>query len=118
MKKAKWKSAGLKVLKALNDIYIIEEDPLETFTESGSGLTPAVVDMIRAGKLIIPDKFSSFAEKFPCTGKVIAKGAKAKLPIKVGSRVGYARLGVQRYKLDGRTLCDVRERDLHYEIVS
>ena len=105
-------------LKALNDIYIIEEDPLEYVAESDSGLTPAVVDALRLKKLIIPDKFSSFAEKFPCTGTIISIGSKTNLSLKTGDRVGYARLGVQRYKYDGHTLCDVRERDLHYEIIT
>ena len=115
MKKAKSRLTGLR---ALNDIYIIEEDPVSTVVETDSGLTPDVVDAVKSGMIILPDKFDSFANKFPCTGKIISKGEKCCYPLKVGSRVGYARLGVQRYKLDGKTLCDVRESDLHYEIVS
>ena len=113
MKKAKLKSIGLR---ALNDIYIIEEDPIETIVENDSGLTPEVVDALKSEKLIIPDKFSSFAQKYPCTGTVIAKGDKTKYKICVGSKIGYARLGVQRYKFQGKTMCDVREKDIHYLI--
>ena len=100
-------------LRALNDIYIIEEDPIDVVVEQDSGLSPAVVDALKSGKIVLPDKFSSFAEKFPCTGKILSIGEKARYGLSVGTRVSYARLGVQRYKFDGKTLCDVRECDLH-----
>jgi len=112
---------GLKALSehvvALNDIYIIEEDPIETIMENDSGLTADVVDALKSKTLIIPDAYSSFAEKYPCTGTIVSVGPKTKLGMKPGERVGYARLGVQRYKLNGKTLCDVRECDLHYAIL-
>lgn len=104
-------------LRALNDIYIVLEDPIEVIAESDSGLTPDVVDALKSKLLIIPDTFASFAEKFPCTGLVVSSGAMTKLKVPVGRRIGYSRLGVQRYKLNGLTFCDIRERDIHYEIL-
>ena len=98
-------------LKAINDIYIIEEDPVETSYDTG--VSAEVTEAIKSRRLIIPDAYSDFAEKYPCRGTVIAKGNKCKYDIKVGDKVVYARLGVQRYQFNGKTLCDVRECDLH-----
>ena len=104
-------------LKAFNDIYIIEEDPIELMVDSDSGLTPEVMTALKESKLIIPDAYKDFAEKFPCRGKILSYGEGTKYPkaglLKEGDRVVYARFGVQRYKYEGRTLCDVREQDLH-----
>ena len=84
-------------LRALNDIYIILEDKMEQYE----------------GTLIIPDAYEFFAKKFPCTGTILSMGAKTRFGLKVGERVVFARLGVQRYKVNGVDLCDVREADLH-----
>ncbi len=98
-------------LKALNDIYIIEEEPVETSYETGT--TTEVTDALKEGKLFIPDAYKDFAEKFPCRGKVIAKGSKCKADINLGDRVLYARLGVQRLIHKGQNICVVRECDIH-----
>ena len=108
MKKGKSEKSGLR---AINDIYIIEEEPVETVYETG--LTSAVTDAIKEKRLFIPDAYKDFAEKYPCRGKVIAKGSKCKEAIEVGDRVIYARLGVQRYTHNTKMLCDVRECDIH-----
>lgn len=98
-------------LKALNDIYIIEEDPVETVYDTG--IKAEVTEAIKSGRLFIPEAYKNFAEKYPCKGTVISKGEKCKYEIRVGDKVIYARLGVQRYQLDGKILCDVREADIH-----
>ncbi len=107
MKKGiKWRG-----LRALNDIYIIEEEPVESSYDTG--LKPEVSTAIKEKRLFIPEAYKNFAEKYPCRGKVISKGDKTKYDVPVGSTVIYARLGVQRYQMNGRTLCDVRECDVH-----
>lgn len=104
-------------LRALNDLYIIEEDPMDVYHDSGSGLTSAVTDALKSKKLFVPDAYENFSVKFPCSGVVLSIGNTCQFKklgwIKEGSRVIYARLGVQRYKYAGKTLCDVREIDLH-----
>ncbi len=111
MNSTKKEKSSLPTLKALNDIYIIEEEPVETVYDTG--VSAIVTEAIKSKKLFIPDAYKDFAEKYPCRGNVIAKGNKCKYDIKVGDKVVYARLGVQRYQHDGKTLCDVRECDLH-----
>jgi co-chaperonin GroES (HSP10) len=101
-------------LKALNDIYIIEEDPIDWEVDAASGLTPEVMDMLKSGKLVLPDQGDYFAKKFPCTGKVLAKGDKSRYEeASVGSRVAFARLGGQRWKTSGKSYVSIREKDLH-----
>ena len=99
------------ILKAINDIYIIEEDPIETVYDTG--LKAEVTEAIKSKKLFIPDAYSDYVNKYPCRGKVISKGNKCREDIKVGDKVIYARLGVQRYQLGEKNLCDVRECDIH-----
>lgn len=103
----------MKKLKALNDIYLIKEDPIDWEVDKNSGLTGEVVNALKSGQLFLPDIGENFAKKFPCTGKVLSKGSKCKYEIPIGSRVSYARLGVQRFKWEGEELCAVREADLH-----
>ena len=103
-------------LKAINDIYIVLEDPVETAYDTG--VSADVTEAIKSGKLIIPEKWQDFSQKYPCKGIVISRGDKCKYPIEVGDRIIYARLGVQRYQIDGKTLCDVRESDIHGTIES
>jgi co-chaperonin GroES (HSP10) len=111
MKKATSKKSGLQDIKALNDIVIVHENPVETSYDTGVSAT--VTNAIKSGVLVIPDAYKDFSEKFPCQGKVIAVGSKCKSGVKVGDEVIYARMGVQRYVLNGKTLCDVRECDIH-----
>ena len=110
MKKAKLPKFNLK---ALNDIYIIEEDPLDVQVASDSGLTKDVASAIKEKRLIIPDAYQDFAVKFPCTGKVMYRGDDTKYNIKIRSRVIFARLGGQRYEIEGKKYINVRECDIH-----
>ena len=103
-------------LKAINDIYIIEEDPIETSYESG--VSSEVTEALKSGRLFIPDAYSNFTEKYPCRGTVVAAGDKVKYHIPLGAKVVYARMGVQRYQLNGKNLCTIRECDIHYVIES
>lgn len=107
--------AKLKVstlsLVALNDIYVIKEDPI---TITDSGLSADVEGALKSGRLIIPEAFQNYAEKFPCTGKIISKGPKTKLEeLQVGTHVMFERLGVQRYKINGNSFCNCKEQGIH-----
>ena len=99
-------------LKAIRDIVIIEEDPIEQTVDSESGLTPEVIDALKTNRLVIPDKYEAFASKFPCTGKVISTGEKC-YHVEEGDKVIFARMGGQRTKLDGVTYVTIREKDVH-----
>ena len=99
-------------LKAIRDIVIIEEDPIEQIVDSESGLTPEVIDAIKTNRLVIPDKYEAFASKFPCTGKVVSKGSECN-QVNEGERVIFARMGGQRTKLDNVTYVTIREKDVH-----
>lgn len=100
-------------LKALNDIYLIKEDPITWEADKGSGLTTDVVKALKESRLYLPDIGEDFAKKFPCTGIVLSKGSKCKFEIKEGTKVSYARLGVQRFIWEKEAICAVREADLH-----
>ena len=110
MKKAKLKKFGLR---ALNDVLIIREDPIDWEHDKRSGLTKEVVDALKSSKLYVPDTAEDYVKKFPCTGIVLSVGSKCKFEIKAGDHVAYARLGVQRFKWEGENVCVVREADLH-----
>lgn len=108
MKKAKSQKSSLK---AINDIVIVEEDAIETSYDSGVSST--VSDAIKSGKLVIPDAYKNFSEKYPCKGTIVSVGNKCKYALSPGDRIIYARLGVQRYEHNGKMMCDVRECDIH-----
>ena|SRR3990167_6948245 len=110
MKKVKLKKFGLK---ALNDVLIIKEDPVNWEYDKRSGLTEDVVEALKSSKLYVPETAEDYVKKFPCTGIVLSVGSKCKLGIKAGDHVAYARLGVQRFKWEGESVCVVREADLH-----
>lgn len=96
---------------ALNDFYVIEEDPIDFLD---SGMSADVEKALKESKLYLPDAFSSFAEKYPCTGIVVSRGNKTKYSeIELGTRVMFARLGVQRYLVNGKSYVNVLESDLH-----
>lgn len=99
-------------LKAINDIYIIEEDPIETSYDTG--VSAEVTEALKEGKLIIPDKYKDFAEKFPYKGVIISKGDKCvRTELKIGSRVMFPRIGPMRYEFEGKTFVNIKEQDIH-----
>lgn len=99
-------------LKALNDIVIIEEDDIEYQVDNRSGLTTEVVQMVKDGKLVIPDIAEFYAKKYPCTGTVKAAGSKCK-NVAVGNKVLFARQGGLRETVDNTPLIFIREIDVH-----
>ena len=116
MKKVTSRKAGLKVsskFKVLNDMVAIKEQPVDFEVDKPSGLTQDVVNMVRQGKLIIPDIAEFYAKKYPCTGHILALGAKCKNELKVGMRVLFARHGGLREKVDGNDYIFLREIDVH-----
>lgn len=109
------KSVGLK---AINDFVIVEEEPIQIEHDRDSGLTSEVVSAIKEGNLIIPDAYQDFAEKFPCRGKVISVGPNCHNGVKVGDKIIFARLGVQRIQDKGKVIVIVRGEDIHAVIES
>ena len=111
-KKAKLKTPSLK---ALNDIYIIQEDGIDFERDDASGMTPEVVAALQSKKLYVPDTAEYYAKKYPFRGVVVQKGDLCKKypEVTIGTRVMYAPLGVVRYKVDDKRYCNVRECDLH-----
>lgn len=100
-------------LKAINDIYILEEEQPRPEVDKPSGFSKDVVDMIQAGTLVIPDTAEYYLNKYPCIGKVLAHGDKVRYNIPIGTRVLFARYGVQRDQVDGNNYVFVREVDIH-----
>ena len=109
-KKAISPKAGLKVL---NDICIVEEDPIDYEVDKPSGLSQEVVNMVKSGKLVIPETAEFYAKKYPCTGKLLYQGPKCKNGIPIGSRVLFARDGAIRDKINGKDYAIMREIDIH-----
>ena len=100
-------------LKVLNDICIVEEDPIDYEVDKPSGLSKDVVDSIKSGKLFIPETAEFYAKKYPCTGKLLYQGPKCKNGIPIGSRVLFARGGAIRDKINGKEYAIMRECDIH-----
>ena len=100
-------------IKALNDFYVIEEDPIEATVDTASGLTQEVVNALTSKKLFMPDQGKYYLEKFPFRGTVIAKGDKLKYDIPLSSKVMFARLGGQRWVENDKQYISIRERDIH-----
>jgi co-chaperonin GroES (HSP10) len=99
-------------LKAINDIYIIKEDPIDIAGDSASGLTKDVVKAIKGGKLYTPETAEFYVNKYPCTGEVLAKGDRTRQDIKVGDRVRVAPFGNVRTSHEGQEIMFVREHDI------
>ncbi len=94
-------------------MYILEEDAVDFEVDRPSGLTTDVIDMVKSGKLVLPEQAEFYAKKYPCIGKVLAFGDKARYKIPVGSKVLFARHGVQRDQVDKKNYVFVRECDIH-----
>lgn len=100
-------------MKALNDILILEEEPVDFEVDNPSGLTSDVVSAVKSGLIALPEQAEFYAKKYPCIGKVIASGSKCKYGISTGARVLFARLGVMREQVNGKNYVFVRESDIH-----
>ena len=100
-------------LRAINDIYILEEEAPRPEVDKPSGFTKDVVSMIDEGKLIIPETAEFYLNKYPCIGKVMAHGDRVRYNISIGTRVLFARYGVQRDQVYGKDYVFVREADIH-----
>ena len=100
--------------QALNDCYVIEEEPIEPTVDKASGFTPDVVSSIKSGLLVIPDVGQYALDKFPFRGKIISKGDKTRYKeIQIGTRVMFARLGGQRWTENDSQYITIREKDIH-----
>lgn len=101
-------------LRAINDIVIIEEDPIDLEQDDRSGLTKDVIKALKESKLVIPEIASGFADKFPFTGKVVSRGDNCKIKaIKIGTHVMFPRMGGMRWQKDGKQMINIKEEDLH-----
>ena len=101
-------------LRAINDFYIIEEDPIELTVDKSSGLNKDVVEALRSKKLVLPEIAEHYADKYPFTGRVVSKGDQTKYAeIKVGTHVMFARLGGMRWEENGKQMMNLREKDIH-----
>lgn len=101
-------------LKAINDILIIEEDPITLERDDRSGLTPDVISALKSNRLVLPEISAGFADKFPFTGTVISRGVDCKIAdITVGTHVMFPRLGGMRWQKDGKQFINISERDIH-----
>ena len=112
MKKAKYQKSKSS-LKAINDIYILEEEPIDLEVDTPSGLSKDVVHAIKSSLLHLPETAEFYAKKYPCIGKVLARGDVTRYEIPIGTRVLFARHGIQRDQVDGKDYVFVRECDLH-----
>ena len=99
-------------LKAINDIYIIKEDPIAIEQDDRSGLTKDVVEAIKGGKLFTPQTMDDYVNKYPCVGEITAKGDRTRQDIKVGDRVMWTRFGAMRTKVSGEEFVFLREHDI------
>lgn len=106
-------------LKMVGRKVLVEEEALEITADVGTGLTEDVVKMISAGNLVLPDEAKYAIEKFPFKGTVLSAGSKCK-HVRVGDRIHFARLGVQRFQFQSKQYLVMHEEDVHgtYESIS
>lgn len=101
-------------LKALNNIVIIEEDPIHLERDDRSGLTPDVIKALESSKLVLPEIAAGFADKFPFTGIVLDKGPDCKIKdIQIGSHVMFPRHGGMRWQKGDKQMINIKEDDIH-----
>ena len=102
-------------LRAINDIVIIEEDPIDYETDKPSGLTKEVVESLKAGTLVTPDIAEYYVKKWPCTGTIISFGSRCKNKdiLEVGMRVSFPKEGVCRETIEGTKYVFIRDDSIH-----
>lgn len=99
-------------LKVLGEKVLVEEEPIDFQVDEASGLSEAVIDMLKSGKLALPDDGKYFASKYPCIGTVLSVGERVK-KVSVGDRIHFAQLGVQRFEFKGTKFLVMHEADVH-----
>lgn len=97
-------------LEAINDLVFVKEDPVEHVYDTGS--TKAVTDALRAGRIVLPDAYKDFSEKYPCRGVITSMGEMCKSELKIGDRIVFARFGIQRFEHEDQIYCVIRESDV------
>lgn len=112
------RSLGLKdsdspyQLKMVGKKVLVEEEPLEATPDKGTGLTQEVCDAIKEGRLVLSDQSEYALMKYPFKGTVLSVGERCK-HTKVGDRVHFAPLGVQRFQFRGKQFLVMHEDDIH-----
>jgi len=102
-------------LKAINDFVIINEDKVDYEVDVHSGLTSEVVDSLKSGLLVAPERTEHYVKKFPCTGTIISFGRNCinKDILSIGMKVMFPKMGVCREIVDGVLYTIVRSDDIH-----
>ena len=120
-KKATSQRVGLKdsskdspyKLQMVGTKVLVEEEPIELTADISSGLTPDVVEMIKAGSLLLPDQGKYMVEKYPYVGTILSIGSRCKKGLIAGERIHFARQGVQRFDHEGKQFLVMDEQDVH-----
>lgn len=82
-------------LKSFGDCYLIEADPIKKTYE---------------GALVLPDAHSQWDEWR--SGKIVAKGEKCKLDLKVGDRITAIKYQGAKFKYGDKEYISMREREV------
>lgn len=114
----KSRSLGLKDsdsplrLQMIGDKVLVEEEPLEHTIDDASGLTESVVSSIKSGLIVLSDESKYAVMKYPFKGTVLSVGERV-FSIKVGDRIHFAPLGVQRFRFNGKQYLVMHKDDVH-----
>ena len=120
-KKVTSRKAGLKgsskdspyKLQMIGTKVLVEEEPIEMTADISSGLTPDVVEMLKSGKLCLPDAGEFMVNKFPFVGTILSVGGRCKRNLAIGERIHFARQGNQRFEHEGKQFLVMDEQDVH-----
>lgn len=99
-------------LKMIGHKVLMEEEPMEAVPDAKSGLTKEVCEAISEGRLVLSDQSEYALYKYPFKGTVLSVGERCKY-VKVGDRVHFAPLGVQRFEFRGKQFLITHESDVH-----
>ena len=101
-----------KYLQVIGNKVLVEEEPMVPTPDAGSGLTQEVCDALASGKLVLADESEFALIKYPYKGTVLSVGERCK-HVKVGDRIQFAHLGVQRFPFEGKQYLIMHEDDVH-----
>ena len=101
-----------KYLQVIGNKVLVEEEPMAPTPDAKSGLTQEVCDALASGKLVLADESEFALIKYPYKGTVISVGERCKY-VKVGDRIQFAQLGVQRFPFEGKQYLIMHEDDVH-----